>query len=157
MPHSESIAKRLADFERRCREAGLPLTVQRRVIYEAALRHADHPTADQIVEIVKKQLPEISRTTVYRVLDALVELGVVRRLHHPGAAARFDGKTTRHHHLVCRRCHCVFDVECAELDALRLPEGLEADFELDDYSVHFSGVCAECRRKKRSRRTRRTK
>ena len=69
----EEIAARLQEFEETCRRKGLPLTVQRRVILEAVLQRDDHPTADQIYEAVQERIPQLSRTTVYRVLDALLD------------------------------------------------------------------------------------
>ncbi|HPM81564.1 MAG TPA: transcriptional repressor [Candidatus Anammoximicrobium sp.] len=142
------ISQRLQQFESLCRERGLPLTVQRRDILKTILERDDHPSADQVYEAVKERIPGLSRTTVYRVLDTLVELGVVRRLHHPGTGARFDGNLQRHHHLVCRRCGCVIDIESAGLDQLRLPAGERRGFEIEDYSVHFTGLCQECLRRR---------
>lgn len=140
------IADRLQQFEALCRERGLPLTVQRRDILKTILERDDHPSADQVYESVKKHIPGLSRTTVYRVLDTLVELGAIRRLHHPGSSARFDGKTDRHHHLVCRRCGCIIDIETESLEGLRVPVGERQGFEIEDYSVHFIGLCQKCRR-----------
>ncbi|MCU0981741.1 MAG: transcriptional repressor, partial [Pirellulaceae bacterium] len=93
-----------------------------------------------------EHIPGLSRTTVYRVLDTLVELGVVRRLPHAGSGARFDGKIQRHHHLVCRKCGCIIDIETSSLDGLHVPAGERQGFEIADYSVHFVGLCQECRR-----------
>jgi len=145
--HPDDIAARLDELEALCRQRGMPLTVQRRVILEAVLARDDHPTADQVLEAVRPGLPAISRTTVYRVLDTLAELGVIRRLQHSGTAVRYDGKVSRHHHLVCRHCHAVIDLENERLDKIRPPDdGLEG-FAIEDFSVHFQGVCAACRRK----------
>jgi len=122
--------------------------VQRRAVLESVLERDDHPTADQIIEAVKQRIPGVSRTTVYRVLDMLVEAGVIRRLHHPGPAARFDGKTRRHHHMICKKCNKVIDLESAKLDRLSLPDVESEGFEIDDFSVHFTGICVECRQAK---------
>jgi Fur family peroxide stress response transcriptional regulator len=146
--HPDQIAEKLRELETWCRRMGVPLTVQRRVVLEAVLNRDDHPTTDQIIEVVKRQVPNVSRTTVYRILDMLVDVGVIRRLHHPGPVARFDGKTGRHHHLICKKCHCVIDVENAKLNRLALPDVGEEGFQIDDYSVHFVGTCAACRRAK---------
>jgi Fur family peroxide stress response transcriptional regulator len=143
---AREIEQRLERFEALCRAEGLPLTVQRRDILKSVLERDDHPSADQIYGSVKDRLPGLSRTTVYRVLDTLVEAGVIRRLHHPGATARFDGKIDRHHHLICRRCQRVIDVESRTLDGLRLAASQRHGFEIEDYSVHFTGVCETCRR-----------
>lgn len=145
--HPKQIAERLQEFESLCRRQGVPLTVQRRVVLEAVLERDDHPTADQLVEVVRQRVPDISRTTVYRVLDALVDMGMIRRLHHPGPAVRYDGKIRRHHHLICKLCHAVIDWEDARLNRLRPPDVAAEGFEIEDFSVHFVGVCGECRKK----------
>jgi Fur family peroxide stress response transcriptional regulator len=145
--NQNEIETRLGQFESLCRERGLPLTVQRREILRALLERDDHPSAEQIYDSVKDRIVGLSRTTVYRALETFVRMGVIRRLHHPGASARFDGKTVRHHHLLCRTCNRVIDVASRGLDNLRLPPRQRHGFVVEDYSVHFIGVCAECRRK----------
>ena len=84
-------------------------------------RH-DHPTADQIAEDVAIRLPGVSRTTVYRVLDTLVRISIARKVCHPGAAARFEVESHRHHHLVCVQCGRMIDLEDPRLDKLPFPE-----------------------------------
>lgn len=141
----QDIKNRLRAFESLCRERGLPVTVQRREILEIVLRRDDHPTADQVYVALAARLPGLSRMTVYRVLGVLVEMGVVRRLHHPGTVARFDAKMERHHHLVCMQCEKVIDIYDARCDRVPLPNIPNHEFEIADFSVHFSGVCSECR------------
>ena len=140
------IDKQLEDFEGLCRSKGLPLTVQRRTILEAILKLDDHPTADRIFESVKDLVSGISRTTVYRVLETLVELGVVRKIQHHGASVRYDGNTGRHHHLVCIRCNRVVDYLCDTLDQLPLPISNPGGFDISDFSVQFTGLCPDCRK-----------
>jgi Fe2+ or Zn2+ uptake regulation protein len=142
---SPELAERLRAFEERCREAGFPLTVQRRVILETMLLRDDHPTAEQIYDTLQARVPEISRATVYRALESLVQLGAIGRAHHLGPAARFDANASHHHHLVCVRCNRVMDFSDARLDNLPLPDGSLTNFQTVDYSVHFTGLCAECR------------
>jgi len=101
-----------------------------------------------VYESAKGRIAGLSRTTVYRVLETLVELGVVRRLGHPGPITRFDAKTSRHHHLVCRICNRVIDFESRALSELRLPPLRQRGFLVEDYSVHIVGVCKECGKKK---------
>ena len=103
--------------------------------------------ADRVFEVVQERIPGVSRTTVYRVLDTLVDLGVVRRVQNTGNAIRFDGKTHRHHHLICHQCGRMADLETPELNELPLPKGKPQGFQIDDYTVQFIGTCAECRRK----------
>src|SRR4051812_23560350 len=102
---------RLADRKERMnrffsahRESGLPITTQRRAVFEAILERTDHPTAEQLYAVVCRTLPQISRMTVHRILGAFVALGLVAKTCHPGSAARFDPKLDQHHHLVCMDC-----------------------------------------------------
>jgi Fur family peroxide stress response transcriptional regulator len=142
----------LKQFEAACRARGLAVTVQRRRILELLLGRTDHPTADEVYAEVQEHLPGVSRTTVYRVLDTLVELGVITKAASPGAAVRFDPTTRRHHHLVCLHCDRLIDLADDALDvAIRLPKRAGPAFEIQDYSVHFTGVCAACRRKRGSK------
>jgi Fur family peroxide stress response transcriptional regulator len=145
MPPAE-IAERLKLLETLCRSKGVPCTVQRRVVLQAVLERDDHPTADEVLESVKEQVPGISRTTVYRVLDTLAEWGLIRRLQHAVAVARFDGETARHHHFVCSKCYKVIDVHDAKLDRLRVSHIKSEGFEVEDFSVHLMGTCEDCRR-----------
>jgi Fur family peroxide stress response transcriptional regulator len=138
---------RLEALEAACRRHGLPLTVQRRVVLEALAGRTDHPTADQLLVDVRTRLPDLSRTTVYRVLETLVRLGLAVKTCTPGSAVRFDPRTERHHHLVCLRCDRVMDLHAPSLDRLRLSTVKASGFEISDYSVHFRGTCPECRRR----------
>jgi Fur family transcriptional regulator, peroxide stress response regulator len=141
-------AERLKVLEEICRRSGLAWTFQRSAVLEVLLERSDHPTADQIFETVRERTPQISRRTVYRVLDTVAELGLIRRVHHPGAAARFDAKTHRHHHLVCMRCNKIVDWEDAELDNMVLPAGRPRGFDVCDFSVQLMGLCPDCRSEK---------
>ena len=139
------VAERLKTLEDLCRQRGIPLTTQRHMVLEVLLQRCDHPTADEIFEVVRERSRRISRRTVYRVLDTLVELGLIRRVHHPGAITRFDAKTHRHHHLVCIRCDKILDLESPELDGIPLPKGRPLGFDVRDFSVQLMGICPECR------------
>ena len=138
---------RIDEFEQLCRSRGMPLTVQRRMILEALLRREDHPTVDRIFEDVRKRVPGVSRTTVYRVLETLVKVGVARKVSHPQATARFETKTERHHHLVCLRCEKVVDLEDSSLNRVPLPDVRLHGFDIEDYSIYFRGLCSSCARK----------
>jgi len=135
---------RLTDFEDLCRQRGLSLTVQRRVILQELVERNDHPTADQIYDAVRDRVPGLSRTTVYRVLDTLVRIGAARKLSHPDAVVRFDPRTERHHHLVCQQCGSLVDLEASAIPAVSIPDTRKAGFTITDYSVSFTGICARC-------------
>ena len=132
-----------------CREHGLAMTVQRRVILRELISRPDHPTTDQIYEAVRERVPGISRTTVYRVLEALVRVGVAARVFHPDAVARFDPVPERHHHIVCERCGKLFDLDASSVEEVRMPK-TPSGFVIHDYSINFTGVCASCRREAQS-------
>lgn len=131
-----------AEIERICREHGISLTAQRRTVLEI-LPQLSHATVDDIWAEVRKALPEISRTTVYRILEHFAELRIIRKVCHPGAAARYEDRTDRHHHLLCTRCGAMVDMDNPALDQLEIP-GKESGFMIEDYSIQFRGICAAC-------------
>ncbi len=140
------VNEKMAKLESLCREQGLPLTVQRRAILETLAARADHPTADQVYDAVKGVVRGVSRTTVYRVLEALVGLGVVARVSNPEARARFDADTARHHHLICTGCGSVRDCHDERLSGIEVPTEVGEGFEVKGFSLAITGVCGSCRR-----------
>ena len=144
MIETTDTSHRLAAFERLCRDRGLALTVQRRTILQELLGRLDHPTAEQVYDAVRERLPGLSRTTVYRVLDTLVDLKAVRKVLHPDSVVRFDPTTQRHHHLVCERCAQLIDVDASVAPELRLPDVRRTGFRISDYSISFTGICKRC-------------
>jgi len=142
--HLDRKSQRLNEFRELCRSRGIPLTWQRQAVLTALLERDDHPTADQIYESLGTRHPGLSRTTVYRVLDTLVDLDVVARANHPGAAARFDAMTERHHHLLCTSCGRLEDVPDTDIRAVEVEVNLPEGYEPHDYSIYFRGLCAAC-------------
>ena len=138
---------RVDRFERLCHERGLPMTSQRRIILEEFLELNDHPSADRVHERVVRRLPEISRTTVYRTLETLAEMGVITKACHPGRAIRYDRRTEMHHHLVCNRCSRILDISDPALDSVPLPDTSALGFRVSDHRVQIRGVCRDCREK----------
>jgi Fe2+ or Zn2+ uptake regulation protein len=140
--------ERLQRLEMLCRQRGLAMTVQRRRILELILDRKDHPTTDQIYASAKKRLPDISRTTVYRVLNTLVDVGVLTKACSWGPATRFDPVTDRHHHLVCVHCEKLIDIDDnAFRHRVELPDVSALPFEIHDFCIQFTGVCGACRKK----------
>jgi len=136
---------RTEQFEAACRAHGLPVTVQRRRIFEALVGRTDHPTPDQVLAAVKDTLPGVSRTTVYRVLHTLARVGVLAKVCSPSAASRVDSRTSRHHHLVCSRCDRLFDVDEEDVEhRIRPPDVRHRGFAIQGYSIYFTGLCAAC-------------
>lgn len=146
--------QRLDRFVAAHRERGLPVTIQRRAVFEAILDRRDHPTAEQVYRAVRQGLPQISRMTVHRILGTFVSLRLVAKTCHPGSAARFDPKIHQHHHLVCLDCGAIIDVEDPRLNTIPWPQVNSREFTIQDYHVHFRGRCAHCRQKDRARQRR---
>lgn len=139
---------RMEHVARLARQRGLSLTVQRRAVLEALLGRTDHPTADQLFDDIKRRVPGVARTTVYRVLETLVSIGAITRASSPGSAARYDPVTARHHHLHCLHCEALIDLDDSVVGRpIVLPRQYARSFEIHDYSIHFHGICAACRRK----------
>ncbi|MBN1345570.1 MAG: transcriptional repressor [Phycisphaerae bacterium] len=144
----------VSDFDSRgrldalCQKKGVPITIQRRVIYEFIDGRRDHPTADQVYEGIRGRLPAVSRTTVYRVLNTLIQIGAIRKISHPEAIARFDADTRRHHHVVCKYCDRLADLHAPAFDRLPIPDATRLGYHIEDYCVQFVACCQECRRKR---------
>ncbi len=144
MGTGEFIDFKAKELERVCRSQGVALTMQRRTILEALAARTDHPTADQVYDAVKGTIKGVSRTTVYRVLEALVGLGVVIKVSNPRARARFDANVARHHHLICLGCDAVTDCRDGRLNGLDVPQIDQGGFAMKDYSLTIIGYCAAC-------------
>jgi Fur family ferric uptake transcriptional regulator len=133
-----------ADLERILRDATLRVTRSRMAVLSAV--HA-HPHADtlSIVDVVRADLPEASHQTVYGVLDALTSAGLVRRIQPAGSVARYEARVgDNHHHVVCRSCGAITDVNCAVGTSPCLTASDDAGYEIDEAEVVYWGRCPEC-------------
>jgi Fur family peroxide stress response transcriptional regulator len=138
---------RLEQFEKLCREGGVPCTIQRRALLEAVLGRDDHPTANQVFEAVRVRNRGISRATVHRNLELLAEMGVITKTCHTGGVARYDARIDIHHHLICLRCNSVADIDDEHLSSLVIPDTSAFGFEVSDFRVQLRGICRNCRKK----------
>jgi Fur family peroxide stress response transcriptional regulator len=127
------------------RQRGLSLTTQRRIILQELSGRKDHPTAEQVYESVRHRLPGLSKATVYRVLDTLVQAGAARKVFHQGAIVRYDPMTARHHHLICQECGKLFDIESSMNEDVCLDAVSVSGFQVTDYTINFTGICSRCR------------
>ena len=149
--HSDQESE-MQKFCRRCQSLGLAVTVQRRAVFQALMDCREHPAADSIYEIITKEHPNISRTSVYRILDTFVRHGIVRRVNHPDAAARYDVWLSPHHHAICVSCGEITDIPFSPEDEQALERVYRSmeGFTIRDFSVTFQGICRECREKEKS-------
>jgi Fur family peroxide stress response transcriptional regulator len=140
----EFISSKIKIMEERCRKNRLSLTMQRRTILENLSSRNDHPTADQIYASVQGNISGVSRTTVYRVLETFVQLGIAQKICNPEAKARFDADTSKHHHAVCMACEKVIDIEDRLIPEIDLRRADLDGFELFGCSVVAIGLCKDC-------------
>ncbi|MEU3337681.1 Fur family transcriptional regulator [Streptomyces sp. NPDC002144] len=126
------------------RGAGLRVTAARVALLET-VRDGDHLDAEAIASGVRARVGHISLQAVYDALNALTTAGLVRRIEPPGSPARFEGRVgDNHHHLVCRSCGAVFDVDCAVGHAPCLTASDDRGFAIDEAEVIYWGLCPDC-------------
>ncbi|MFI5893844.1 Fur family transcriptional regulator [Actinoplanes sp. NPDC051513] len=111
----------------------------------AALRDHRHVDTDTVIELVRADLPTVSHQAIYDVLRALTDAGLVRRIQPAGATARYEARVgDNHHHVVCRSCGAIADVECAVGHAPCLTASDDHGFVIDEAEVVYWGVCPDC-------------
>jgi Fe2+ or Zn2+ uptake regulation protein len=126
------------------KEHGLQVTAQRLAVL-AAVQHHPHATADGVADTAREQIGAISKQSVYDALGALVDAGILRRIEPAGSAARYETRVgDNHHHLVCRGCGGVVDVDCAVGAAPCLTAADAAGYTVDEAEVTFWGTCPTC-------------
>lgn len=125
---------------------GVALRVTRpRVAVLAAVHEHPHANTDQIIGAARRQLGDISRQAVYDVLRALTVAGLVRRIEPAGSVARYESRVgDNHHHVVCRSCGSIADVDCAVGMTPCLTASQDHGFAIDEAEVIYWGVCADC-------------
>ncbi len=136
------------DHANRLRVADLRVT-RPRVAVLAAVNANPHADTDTLYGAVRTELPEVSRQTVYDALHALTAAGLVRRIQPSGSVARYESRIgDNHHHLVCRSCGSIADIDCAVGAAPCLTPagdtGVLDGFRLDEAEVIFWGQCPDC-------------
>ena len=132
------------DNEALLRQHGLQVTAQRLAVLRAVTDRS-HSTADDIDKVVRAEIGAISRQAVYDALAVLTEKGVLRRIQPAGSSARYETRVgDNHHHIVCRTCGVMGDVDCAVGDAPCLTAADDLGFEIDEAEVIYWGYCPEC-------------
>lgn len=126
------------------RAAGLRVTQPRLVVMDAVEMNP-HADTETIFTAARRQLPDISRQTVYDVLNALTAVGLTRRIQPAGATARYESRVgDNHHHVVCRSCGVIADVDCAVGEAPCLTASHSDGFSIDEAEVIYWGTCEKC-------------
>ncbi|MFP5333983.1 MAG: Fur family transcriptional regulator [Actinomycetes bacterium] len=133
-----------ADHEGMLRGAALRVTRPRLAVLAAVQAHP-HADTDSLIEAVRREHPSVSHQAVYDVLRALTAAGLVRRIQPTGSVARYESRVgDNHHHVVCRSCGAIADVDCAVGDTPCLTASEDHGFTIDEAEVVYWGVCAEC-------------
>jgi Fur family ferric uptake transcriptional regulator len=126
------------------RRRGLRVTAQRLAVLRA-VSAAPHATADAVAETVRGEIGSISVQAVYDALATLTETGLLRRIQPAGSPARYEDRVgDNHHHLICRSCDRMVDVDCAVGNAPCLTAGDAFGYEIDEAEVIYWGRCPDC-------------
>jgi len=134
----------MSDFEARLRAVSLRVTRPRLAVL-AALRDHPHVDTETVIALVRADLPTVSHQAVYDVLRALTEARLIRRIQPAGALARYETRVgDNHHHVVCRSCGAIADVDCAVGHAPCLSASRDHGFVIDEAEVVYWGVCPGC-------------
>lgn len=132
------------DYAEQLRAADLRVTRPRLAVLEAVQANP-HADTESIFGAVRAGLPEVSRQAVYDVLAALTVVGLVRRIQPSGSVARYESRVgDNHHHIVCRTCGVIADVDCAVGEAPCLTASDDNGFLLDEAEVIYWGLCQDC-------------
>ena len=133
------------DVPQALKAAGLQVTAQRLAVYRA-VESSPHAMADDICKAVRLELGVISRQAVYDALNAMSDHGIIRRIQPAGSAARYEHRVDNHHHLVCRQCDKLIDVDCAVGKAPCLIAEHDHGYQIDEAEVTYWGVCPVCQK-----------
>jgi Fur family transcriptional regulator, stress-responsive regulator len=133
-----------SDFERLLREAALRVTRPRVAVLSAVYDHP-HADTDSLIGAVRQESGEVSHQAVYDVLRALTGAGLVRRVQPSGSVARYEARVgDNHHHVVCRSCGAIVDIDCAIGYSPCLTAADDAGYEIDEAEVIYWGRCPAC-------------
>lgn len=134
----------LPDAERLLRGAALRVTRPRLAVL-SAVHERPHADTDAIISAVRAQIGAVSHQAVYDVLRALTDVGLLRRIQPAGSVARYEARVgDNHHHIVCRSCGAVADVDCAVGETPCLTASDDAGYAIDEAEVVYWGRCPEC-------------
>jgi Fe2+ or Zn2+ uptake regulation protein len=132
------------DFSQLLREAGLRVTRPRLAVLDALVELA-HADTDSVIQAVRRELPDVSHQAVYDSLRTLTVAGLARRIQPTGSVARYEARVgDNHHHLVCRACGAIVDVDCAIGHVPCLTASDDHGYVVDEAEVIYWGTCPAC-------------
>jgi Fe2+ or Zn2+ uptake regulation protein len=132
------------DHDARLRRHGLHVTAQRLAVLRA-VSDRPHSTTDDVYKVVRAEIGAVSRQAVYDALAILGDKGLLRRIQPAGSPARYEDRVgDNHHHLICRRCRRMVDVDCAVGETPCLTAADDSGYHVDEAEVIYWGRCPEC-------------
>lgn len=132
------------DFEQLLRGVDLRVTRPRLAVLSAVYAHP-HADTDLLINVVREDMGDVSHQAVYDVLKALTSAGLLRRIQPSGLVARYESRVgDNHHHVVCRQCGAIGDVDCAVGGAPCLTPSHSHGFDIDEAEVIYWGLCSSC-------------
>jgi Fe2+ or Zn2+ uptake regulation protein len=126
------------------RARGQRVTMPRLLVHRHVRRKPAHVTAEQVHSELTRDVPSLSPATIYATLDLLDELGLVRRVSTPGGVTVFDSRPEQHHHLVCRNCGRMEDLDTNVETAAARRAARKAGFRVEHAELQLSGLCRAC-------------
>lgn len=133
-----------AEFEEMLRGSDLRVTRPRVAVLNAVYGHP-HADTTSILGFVREEVADVSHQTVYNALDALTVAGLLRQIQPPGSVARYESRVAdNHHHIVCRSCGAIEDVDCAVGDAPCLAASDDHGYAIEEAEVVYWGTCPSC-------------
>jgi Fe2+ or Zn2+ uptake regulation protein len=143
MPHARSVST-TSDYEGMLRGVALRVTRPRVAVLTALHKHP-HADTDSLIGVVREDLGKVSHQAIYDVLGALTSAGLVRRFQPMGSVARYEVRIgDNHHHVVCRSCGAIADVDCAVGYTPCLTAADNSNYEIGEAEVIYWGRCPEC-------------
>lgn len=148
MMRSKNTDELLNQFRSKCKAHGLSMTPQRLAIYKAMIGSRDHPSAENIYNLVRASFPDIALDTVYRTLSTFSEIGVIHVVEGYGEARRYDPDVEPHHHFRCMRCNKIIDLYENSIEKPKISPRLKKKYNVANVKIVLEGACDGCLRKK---------
>lgn len=120
---------------------------QREIILDTLSKNAIHPTAEALLEFLKRDDSNVGMTTLYRNLNQLADAGLIKKIDGLEPSAHFDHNTFEHYHFICEKCKKVYDIPSSVAPGLVKNTTEATGFDITSHDIVFHGICSECKRK----------
>ena len=138
----------MESLQKRLKEQNIRPSLHRLKVLEYLDQHRTHPTVEDIYEALAKQLPTLSKTTIYNTLETFLEKGIISNLTISGSETRYDFVSRAHSHFLCKACGSISDVE--KVDCPCENKGVVSGNRIEEVHMYFKGVCKKCLSKKKA-------